>query len=69
MEEQFCYSFMVSIQLVSPASGEFFVRGRKLFLCLKSFHSISFPSEWGDEINQDTLNEIRDSLISPFPFN
>ena len=40
---------MVSIQLVSPASGEpfdGFNLGRRLDF--NSFHSISFPSEWGD---------------------
>ena len=38
----------VSIQLVSPASGEYYqgaVEGKDLFVC---FHSISFPSEWGE---------------------
>ena len=37
----------VSIQLVSPASGE--GRAAKWSCCISksSFHSISFPSEWG----------------------
>jgi len=36
----------VSIQLVSPASGDFYeVVG--LLILLTRFHSISFPSEWG----------------------
>ena len=40
----------VSIQLVSPASGEL----RRLHLYTvkihRCFHSISFPSEWGDRL-------------------
>ena len=37
----------VSIQLVSPASGEFW--GATFFwrITMSRFHSISFPSEWG----------------------
>ena len=37
----------VSIQLVSPASGDFGYFARKLSLLFGNFHSISFPSEWG----------------------
>jgi len=36
----------VSIQLVSPASGDPGDKVRK-DCCLPRFHSISFPSEWG----------------------
>ncbi len=35
----------VSIQLISPASGEFYLT--KLLAYSKSFHSTNFPSEWG----------------------
>ena len=40
----------ISIQLVSPASGEAVSRRRLLgsFLCI--FHSIGFPSEWGGKL-------------------
>ena len=37
----------VSIQLVSPASGELAAEATVLYN-LYCFHSISFPSEWGD---------------------
>jgi hypothetical protein len=36
----------VSIQLVSPASGEILYTTLSIFFTV-SFHSISFPSEWG----------------------
>ena len=39
----------VSIQLVSPASGELKSDGIFFLLQWISFHSISFPSEWGGE--------------------
>jgi hypothetical protein len=39
----------VSIQLVSPASGEIKVLQDILTLVV-SFHSISFPSEWGGSV-------------------
>ena len=38
----------VSIQLVSPASGELSQSLERKSWEIKSFHSISFPSEWGD---------------------
>ncbi len=38
----------VSIQLVSPASGEL-VLNKFQAATFVSFHSISFPSEWGEE--------------------
>jgi len=37
---------IVSIQLVSPASGDLVV-SNLLDIILSRFHSISFPSEWG----------------------
>jgi len=37
----------VSIQLVSPASGDYLATARPDRIPLPSFHSISFPSEWG----------------------
>ena len=37
----------VSIQLVSPASGEFNIATREPQVMPACFHSISFPSEWG----------------------
>ena len=38
----------VSIQLVSPASGEEYHTKEKRTYEQPGFHSISFPSEWGD---------------------
>ncbi len=38
---------VVSIQLLSPASGEAAVSKRASLLPKTSFHSITFPSEWG----------------------
>ena len=35
----------VSIQLISPASGNF-TSDRALMKALESFHSINIPSEW-----------------------
>ena len=40
---------MVSIQLVSPASGEEKQLVKARVATLLRFHSISFPSEWGAE--------------------
>jgi ABC-type oligopeptide transport system ATPase subunit len=37
----------VSIQLVSPTSGEVLFDKKKRLNLLKRFHSISFPNEWG----------------------
>ena len=39
--------YLVSIQLVSPASGEFDQVTILRYWGWGSFHSISFPSEWG----------------------
>ncbi len=38
----------VSIQLVSPASGEAVEGGQGRLSRGQGFHSISFPSEWGE---------------------
>jgi len=38
----------VSIQLVSPASGDMILDGMTVMES-EGFHSISFPSEWGHE--------------------
>ncbi len=55
--------FDVSIQLVSPASGEDGAGGRAPE-DPKSFHSISFPSEWGDN-----REKVRQVFLFRFPFN
>jgi hypothetical protein len=48
----------ISIQLVSPASGEFSIQIHgEIFK--HDFHSISFPSEWGD-----TLPASQDDTVS-----
>ncbi len=54
---------VVSIQLVSPASGESinYIDWRHDHYC---FNSISFPSEWGENAGEKIL--IR---IPKFPFN
>jgi hypothetical protein len=54
---------IVSIQLVSPASGEV-IFAIAVFGKL-GFHSISFPSEWGEE-TVTLINLVDDA---PFPFN
>ncbi len=57
---------MVSIQLISPASGDFLVN-QEIAFDLPSFHSINIPSEWGQVITEDNLPNKRVSiqLISP----
>ncbi len=54
----------VSIQLLSPASGEiqFPLLPLPLFW---GFHSITFPSEWGDQYHYHS----RDGGLVVFPFN
>ena len=53
----------VSIQLVSPASGD--VRNRRASVMMsRCFHSIGIPSEWG--WTRDTMMEI---TAEAFPFN
>ena len=48
----------VSIQLVSPASGERLIEIRKATpKPSKGFHSISFPSEWGACIDSVALSK------------
>ena len=60
-------SLYVSIQLISPASGELIsYPSRGGSLC--SFHSINFPSEWGakDSIRvHGVLCRVSIQLISP----
>ena len=57
----------VSIQLVSPASGE----GIQLpvyWWTVTSFHSISFPSEWGAKEHismREEANQVSIQLVSP----
>ncbi len=57
----------VSIQLVSPASGDNPLRSARLFkLC--GFHSISFPSEWGRHTlrpHTTGINRVSIQLVSP----
>ena len=58
-------SLDVSIQLISPASGEWqesscFLEG------YKSFHSINFPSEWGVEKSEVEWSREEKRV---FPFN
>jgi hypothetical protein len=48
----------VSIQLVSPASGEKYINW-KISEEKKRFHSISFPSEWGDDGTSEFIKGIR----------
>jgi len=54
---------LISIQLVSPASGDVESLPEKASE-IENFHSISFPSEWGPSVRDDTPYPcIR------FPFN
>jgi hypothetical protein len=55
----------VSIQLVSPASGDLKSHSDRSMLVKKTsrFHSISFPSEWGRQKWVQTFAKIM------FPFN
>ena len=51
-------SMLVSIQLVSPASGDATISitaSRRNIVC---FHSISFPSEWGQSLLTYWLDEV-----------
>ena len=56
------WGYRVSIQLVSPTSGEQMQKPEKKELV--SFHSISFPNEWGDNVagksyvDQDCFHSI-----------
>ena len=58
----------VSIQLVSPASGEVEMFIDWTAACQRRFHSISFPSEWGvdphQHLNRSKLN-VSIQLVSP----
>ncbi len=61
---RFTWRNSVSIQLASPASGELpFIK--LVTGTLKSFHSISFPSEWGVK-PLHTYKKWRELM---FPFN
>ncbi len=57
----------VSIQLVSPASGEvYYVLG--ILAALIGFHSISFPTEWGEKNRRTPLSilfGVSIQLVSP----
>ena len=59
----------ISIQLVSPASGEFYMfqEGDTEWIGYDSFHSISFPSEWGAELEvaKQAIEEVSIQLVSP----
>ena len=59
--------FNVSIQLVSPTSGEVVLLPPLLIRMVSRFHSISFPNEWGEEIIPADLNLYK--RITKFPFN
>jgi len=55
---------VVSIQLVSPASGDNIMR--EVFVLNETrFHSISFPSEWG----RLTIHKPPVTITQVFPFN
>ena len=56
----------VSIQLVSPASGENRSQFIREAVEAYSFHSISFPSEWGGSI---ALARVEGIKFLKFPFN
>jgi len=58
-------SSKVSIQLVSPASGDGSINECTLNWTLDGFHSISFPSEWGPK--DDALSLDPEQV--EFPFN
>ncbi len=58
----------VSIQLMSPASGD--LNTLLMSMRLLSFHSINVPSEWGrpeteTEDEEDTETEVSIQLMSP----
>jgi len=59
------FTAVVSIQLVSPASGE--TLNKYLLSLYGSFHSISFPSEWGGsrDIVFQQQHEVSIQLVSP----
>ena len=61
----------VSIQLVSPASGETLLdlNDNNLGYNPASFHSISFPSEWGGEDRRVELTREDAPVSRKFPFN
>jgi len=56
----------VSIQLVSPAGGESTL-GKKRHCFIQRFHSISFPSEWGEGLKGNYA--FMQGFAAAFPFN
>ncbi len=62
------YNDTVSIQLVSPASGDYPSKHAGKWSPCRSFHSISFPSEWGQDSVATILSEcllVSIQLVSP----
>ena len=59
----------VSIQLVSPASGDFPSVTRSLVIDCSCFHSIGIPSEWGFLVKvtftKNTDTQVSIQLVSP----
>jgi hypothetical protein len=56
----------VSIQVVSPASGEFDEGVENGYIILSGFHSSSFPSEWGVSAQRQNLENLYRSGSCPF---
>ena len=56
---------LVSIQLMSPASGDHCIRNLPFTFDMGGFHSINVPSEWGPA----ELAGYGVILVSEFPFN
>ena len=62
------HRLQVSIQLVSPASGDKPESDRAAVAFGSSFHSIGFPSEWGLPAGQQVLAvpiRVSIQLVSP----
>ena len=60
--------FRVSIQLMSPASGDSLIHQYHYYLLMNCFHSINVPSEWGlPETHPDyaQLTNVSIQLMSP----
>ena len=67
---EYCYSAVktcsVSIQLVSPTSGETIVNLSSKFNHISRFHSISFPNEWGvKSLSSSTTTRCFHSISFP----
>ena len=58
---------LVSIQLISPASGDLRCAARLAGVCQLSFHSTDFPSEWGLSIGMITKSETMRFHSTDFP--